>query len=142
MTTQLGANATYLHRAYATPIRSRWDYFSADHSLQDMATAKYFRTVMGLFKPGDLVHVIDKNEDEALIRIQYVDPELSEVGIAIERPVLYEPVDGDYQIRHAGGRGRGTRYQIVDPDGKVVMDNIAGKKTAERELDEIRQMAA
>ena len=86
--------------------------------------------------------MIDRDEREALIRVQYIDTELNEVGIAIEREVVFEPSDGGFQIRHAGGRGRGTRYQIVDPTGQIVSDNIIGKKTAERELDTFRELAA
>jgi hypothetical protein len=95
---------------------------------------------MGILSPGDLITVIDRDEREALIRVQYVDDELSEVGIAIEREIVFEPSDGDFQIRHAGGRGRGTRWQIISPTGQIVSDNIAGKKTAERELEVFQTM--
>ena len=142
MTNQLSANRGYFHRAFATPIRQRWDYSSADHVLGDMLTARYFRTVITDVMPGDLILIIDKNEEEMQLRVQYIDTELLEVGIAIDRMIPYEPVGGEYQIRHAGGRGRGTRWQIVAPDGSIEMDNITGKKTAERELEEIKQMAA
>lgn len=130
------------HRAYATSVRSFWHYFSADHALADMANEKYFRTVQGNIQAGDLIHAIDKDDQEAVFRIQYVDTELNEVGIAIERIVQYEPcTESGYQIRHVGSRGRGSRYQIVDPQGKVVdgYDNLVGKKTAERALAEVEE---
>lgn len=142
MAMSLAANTGGLYRAYATPVRTRWDYFTGDHSMSDMANADYFRSASGLLTPGDIIHIIDRDEEETVVRVQYVDLELNEVGIAIAANLSYQPADGDYQIRHAGGRGRGTRWQIVDPQGKVVQDNIAGKQTAERELEELRRVAA
>jgi len=134
----LSAQRRDFHRAYATPIRAMWHYFSADHTLSDMACDTYFRTMMGELKPGDLIHAIDKTEDEAILRVQYLDDELSKIGVAVERRVTYEPTtESGYQIRHAGGRGRGTRYQIVDQNGDLVADNIMGQKAAMRALEEL-----
>lgn len=130
------ARATDLHRWCATPWRSRYDYATRDHHLSDMLNSWYFRNCKTLLEPGDRIHLIDRDDREAEVRVEYVDDELNEVGLSLVREVEFTPqTQTGYQIRHAGGHGRGSRYQILGPDGQIVMDNIAGKKTAERELE-------
>lgn len=129
------ATANHLHRWSSTPHRQRFDYASQHHSLDDMLTARYFRTAKGILHPGDRIHLIDRDDREAEARVEYVDDELNEVGLSIVAIVQFVPQTATgYQIRHAGGNGRGARYQILGPDGAIVKDDIVGKRTAEREL--------
>lgn len=131
-----------MHRAFATPVRSRWDYHAHDHSIEDIFNDDYFRDMIGELNPGDRILVVDRYENEAEFRVQDIDEELNKVRIALyERPV-FKPSSNDYQIRHAGGRGRASRYQIVDPEGQIAVDDLVGKKSAERALDELKVEAA
>lgn len=136
-TLDLGARRSEFHRYATTPVRSRWDYNAFDRDLKDVVNDRYFRNFTEDLNPGDRIQIVDRNEEECEVRVQYVDDEHMKVGLAIVTEFQFKPAEGGYQIRHAGGRGRATRWEIVDPEGKVVEPDIAGKRAAERKLEDL-----
>ena len=133
----LGARRSEFHRYATTPVRSRWDYNAYDRDLKDVINDRYFRNMLADLRPGDRIQIVDRNEEECEVRVQYVDDEHMKVGLAVMAELHFKPAEGGYQLRNAGGRGRGTRWEIVNPEGQVVETNIAGKRAAERKLEEL-----
>lgn len=125
--------------------RSRWDYSTDDHTLQEIIDTgpKYFARCFHLLRVGDLVHIVTADHRRATLIVDYIDERSHDVAFSVERehddqPVLAKAEQLAYRWR--GPRGGG--HSIVDAAGALVQSGYATKDDALRALANMMDKAA
>jgi len=115
--------------------RSRHDYDSDDHLIADMLAPSYFKTIENELEPNDLVWLLDAKQEQALIRIDWVDRTLRTMGVSLVERIAEIPVVGSdgYGIKWRGPRG--GFWCVVDGEGVIVREGHRTKEEAARARD-------
>lgn len=134
--------------------RSRHDYDCPEHLIPEMLNDAYFRTVRHLVEAGDLIWITDAAGEQAVVRVNHVDPQLQRVAISLVERIVEVPVtatvetvgstpqvvDHGLAVRYRGPRG--GMWCIVDKDGNVIERDMRTKPEAQRRLDAMTSQAA
>lgn len=125
--------------------RSRWDFTTANHTLQEIVDTgpKYFARCFHMLRSGDLVHVMSADHRRATLIIDHIDDRTHDVAFSIERehddqPILAKTEEIAYRWR--GPRGGG--HSIVDAGGNVLQSGFPSKDEALRHIANLRDKAA
>lgn len=125
--------------------RSRWDYQTDNHTLQDIVDTgpKYFGRCYLLLREGDILNVVTADHRRATLIIDHIDSRTHDVAFSIERehndqPILAKTEELAYRWR--GPRGGG--HSIVDAGGNLVQNNFASKDEALRAIANLTDKAA
>lgn len=135
MPLDIQANRHHLHAWSQGAIRSRWDYDSPDFTLDDMMSAsdQLFRACVDLFRSGDIVYVTDAANRRATMIINVIDVVRNTVAWDLDVTHAEKVIVGanqSYTIRQRGRSG----FVLLDKAGKVVIQGMASRDEAEREL--------
>lgn len=117
--------------------RSRHDYDSDNHLLDEMMHTRYWGTIIDLIEPGDIIHITDGAGSQAEIRIDWKRDGEMTVGYSFIREIEEQPVlsNAGFSLKFRGNRG--GYWCIVNAEGDVVEGNIIDKRDAMKRLDEI-----
>lgn len=126
-------------------FRSRWDYQTVNHTLQEIVDAgdSYFSRCFLSLRAGDLVSVFTADHRRATLIIDHVDQQTHKVAFSIEREHDDQPIvpkTEEYAYRWRGPRGGG--HSVVDGTGAVLQSGFASKEDALRKIANLMEKAA
>lgn len=126
-------------------FRSRWDFKTSNHTLQEIVDTadKYFSRCFLSLRAGDIVTVFTADHRRATLVIDHIDTRTHDVAFSIERehddqPILAKSEELAYRWR--GPRGGG--HSIVDSSGAVMQSGFASKEEALRRIANLNEKAA
>jgi len=128
--------STWAHGANRNGVaRSRHDYDSKDHIIDDMMHEGYWRSVQDDIEQGDLIWIIDAKQEQCLIRIDWIDKGLRKSGFSLVERISEHAVavSAGYAIKWRGPKG--GFWCVIDGEGVVVRDGHRTRQDAERARD-------
>jgi hypothetical protein len=118
--------------------RSRHDYDSDEHKLDEMLNETYWATLIGDMVPGDLVWVSDAEKAKAVLYIDWVDSKLRRVGLSIQERISERGIVGEDGLSVKNRGPRGGFWSVMDAKGNVVQGDMRTREEAERARDIIK----
>lgn len=118
--------------------RSRHDYDCPEHLIADMLNEDYWGTLLNLLEAGDLVHVTDAENGQAVLRIDWTDDKLRRVGLSVQERITERAIVGTdgYAIKNRGPRG--GFWSVLDEAGCVLSKDHRTREDAERARDALK----
>jgi len=117
----------------------RWDYYSKDHSLEDVLEERgYWQTAVSYLKENDLIRITDRYGKDALIKVTAKEANESQrFHVVLVEKFVHKPLPTgeDYGIKRIHGR----HYQVINGNGEVVQDNIGGPRLALEAVKKIKE---
>jgi hypothetical protein len=118
----------------------RYDYRVEDHRLEDILNDEYFGTCVHLLRNGDMINIVDLEDQIMMVRVDHVDRGMRRVLLSkIERlhafPVVTtsdDPEDPGLVWRWRSRLGGG--HSIMNKRGEVVAVNYASREEAEQAI--------
>lgn len=141
----LKAREKYLHTWASGVKRSRHDYDSPEHLIEEMMSEIYFSDCHMRFSPGDLIYVTDAANQRVTLLINDVDKVTRAVKFSVElyhtdKPITANPDSPDgLSVRWRGPRG--GLFCILDAEGKVIRAGLKSRQEADAELMIVRSKA-
>jgi len=126
-------------------FRSRWDFKTSNHTLQEIVDTgdRYFARCYLSLRAGDILSVVTADHRRATIIIDHIDERTHGVAFSIEREHDDQPIvpkTEEYAYRWRGPRGGG--HCIVDGSGAIIKTDIASKDDAIRQIANLKDKAA
>lgn len=118
-------------------FRSRWDFQTANHTLQEIVDTgdAYFSRCFLTLRAGDIVSVFTADHLRATIVIDHIDPATHKVAFSIEREHDDQPILPKVELFAYRWRGpRGGGHSIVDATGAVMQSGFPSKDEALRQM--------
>lgn len=125
--------------------RSRWDYKTDHHTLQEIVDTgpQYFSRCYKHLRPTDILHVMTADHRRATLVIDYIDQRTHEVAFSIEREHDDQPILAKAEVLAYRWRGpRGGGHSIVDAAGAVIQKDFVSKDEALRALANLNDKVA
>lgn len=126
-------------------FRSRWDFQTNDHTLQDIVDTgdTYFARCFLNLRAGDLVTLYTADHRRATIIIDHIDAATHKVAFSIEREHDDQPIVPKAELFAYRWRGpRGGGHSIVDAAGVVLQSGFPSKDDALRHIANLMDKAA
>lgn len=132
------AREKYLHTWSSGVKRSRHDYDTPDHLIEEMMSETYFSDCYRRVSPGDLIYVTDAANQRMTLLVNDIDPVTRAVKFSVEmyhtdKPVTANPTHADgLSVRFRGPRG--GQWCVMGGDGKVLRAGMKSRQEADAEL--------
>jgi hypothetical protein len=118
--------------------RSRHDYDTEEHKLDEMLNETYWSTLIGDIVAGDLVWISDAEKAKAVIHIEWVDTKLRRVGLSIQERISERGIVGDDGLSVKNRGPRGGFWSVMDAKGNILQGDMRTREEAERARDIIK----
>lgn len=131
------AQITNLDEWAAGRKRSRWDYSTDDHLIEEILKQgeTYFSRCCRSLRQGDIIHVTDAAQNRVTFLVDTVDSEARKVALSIDIEHAAQPVVPHGEAFTVRWRGpRGGLFCILDDKGEIYERDIATKVEAERKV--------
>lgn len=115
--------------------RSRHDYDSTDHKLEEMMSESYFSTLIGEMEQGDLVWITDAEGEQVVVKIDWIDSKQRRVGFSVQERIKDNPVAGSDGLAIKNRGPRGGFWCLLDAKGDVIQRDMRSRDEAERARD-------